>query len=108
MKKLLITIEGKITNNLYNVFGCIGFWNSEGQHVYEQNKAGKMGNKFTQEQANKLPYEEFILMSLMQDFHTLTETMKGYKFGKGGTHIWIARETNNERVILINFTPCPR
>ena len=106
MKKLIVEIEKKITPELFNVFGCVGFWNDEGQNVYEMNKAGKMGSKFSQSQANKLPYEDFVLESLG---HEIIETLqngetwpKGWKAGKGGSHIWVS-SPDNERRIFIHF-----
>lgn len=100
---LKVTIETRITEDLYQVFACVGFWNANGKSVYEANQKGIMGNEFTQKEANRLSLEEFIFNSLLSDFTTLAATrLKPYKFGKGANHIWLSR-ADNERVLLINF-----
>lgn len=105
MNILITEIENKIVPELFNVFGCIGFWNKEGQNIYEMNKAGKMGGKFSQEQARKLPYTDFVLESLAHELNTLQSGEswpKGWKAGKGGSHLWVSAP-NNDRAIFIHF-----
>lgn len=106
--KLKTEIESRIPDELLHVFKCIGFWNEQGLNIYEQNKAGKTGSKFTQDEARKVTFETFIFNCLLSDLKQLSESTstgywpKGFKYGKGGSHIWISNP-ENERTLFIHF-----
>ena len=106
MQLLQTTIERRLPKELFHVLASIGFWNEQGQQVYEQNKAGKMGSKFTQGEANKLPYTDFCFNSLLSEIESFSQSSEhwpaGYKYGKGGSHIWVSNP-KNERVLFIHF-----
>jgi len=112
MKALKIEIEKRLPPeaNLWQVFASVGFWNENGQRVYDENRAGKMGSKFTQGEAKRLSFEEFVLNSLNSDIETLKSSTRlpnkywepGFTHGKGGSHIWVSNP-KNERVLFIHF-----
>jgi hypothetical protein len=107
MKKLIVVIESKLHEKLFQALACVGFWNQEGEKVYGENRAGRMGNAFTQKEARRLSNEDFVMNSLIHDLKTLEEGNgelwpEGFAAGKSGSHIWIHNE-KNERVILIHF-----
>lgn len=110
MKNLLIEIENPIGGiegcNYDLLFGCVGFWNKNGLNVWEENKAGRMGSKQTQEMARKLSYEDYILHNLAKDYSTLktfTDKSSILIFGRSGSHIWISLKEDNKRLIFIHF-----
>jgi hypothetical protein len=102
---LNVVIEKRLDEGIYQFLACIGFWNAEGNHVYECNRAGTMGSKFTQERARKESYQEFVFNSLMADYNTFTssglEKYEGYTAARAGSHIWVAYK--QERTLLIHF-----
>ncbi len=102
MKKLIVEIEKKVPPQFFQIFASIGFWNEEGEKTYILNLEGKIGNAFTQTQARKLKYEEFILNCLISDINMLTKDLTGFKFGKAGSHIWVSND-KNERILFIHF-----
>lgn len=107
MPYLQVNIERKLPEQLFQTLASIGFWNAEGRQIYEKNKKGQLGNEKTQAFAKKVPYESFIIDCLYKDISTFANGTgkywpEGYKFGKGGSHIWIS-EPNNERVLFIRF-----
>lgn len=110
MNQLKVTIETKLPKELFQVLASVGFWNQHGQQVYESNKAGTMGGKYSQAQARVLNADDFILNSLFNDVKTLSESKQpeywpeGFKCGKGGSHIWVSTPTN-ERVLFIHSQP---
>jgi hypothetical protein len=105
---LKIEIEKRLPSQLFHVLACCGFWNEQGKNVYEKNKAGEMGGKYSQEQARKLSYNDFCLNSLLSEIKTFAEStgegywVDGYKYGKGGSHIWVSN-AQNERILFIHF-----
>lgn len=100
-QKIKVEIEKRIPEKFFQVLASVGFWNEQGENVYQKNREGKMGSKFTQQEANKLKYEDFVLNSLICDVKTVLEGTE-FKFGKGGSHIWISND-KNERMIFIHF-----
>src|SRR6185369_4331780 len=98
---LKVEIETKVPSNFFQIFASIGFWNAEGKTVYEANKAGTMGSQFTQEQAKKLQYQDFVFNSLLTDIQTILEKTD-FKFGKAGSHIWVS-DKDNKRILFIHF-----
>ncbi len=110
MKTIKVEIEKRLPSeaNFWQVFASVGFWNENGQKAYDDNRAGKMGSKFTQDAARSRPIEEWVLNSLYHDIETLSSNgvppywEPGWKFGRGGNHIWIANQ-KNERVVFIHF-----
>ena len=108
MKNLLVEIETKIGGlenfNYQTIFSCVGFWNKEGKDIYEKNKKGELGTAFTNEKANKLTYEEYILECLYNDYKVIDmfKTTE-YTFGKGSSHIWIHSTKFDKRLMLIRF-----
>ena len=107
MPQLSVTIESKLPAELFQVLASIGFWNTEGFRTYELNKKGELGSKASQDLARKLTYESFILDCLYADINCFATGsgkywVEGYKFGKGGSHIWVSNQ-NNERVLFIHF-----
>lgn len=108
MSTLKLEIESRMPRELVHICQSIGFWNEDGDRVYRLNQAKEMGDKFTQEQARKLSYEEYTINSLLSDLKIFSESKepgywpKGYKYGRGGSHIWVSNE-NNQRVLFIHF-----
>ena len=100
-KKIKVEIETRIPEKFFQVLASIGFWNEQGEDVYQKNRDGKLGSKFTQDEANKLSYEDFVLNSLVCDVQTILENTE-FKFGKGGSHIWISNK-ENQRMVFIYF-----
>lgn len=107
-KQLVYTVEGteEFPKELSEIFNCIKFWNREGLDCHINNnpnyKAGEA-------------YEDFILRMIACDCEIyckgsdeekpLMPTCKPntYITGKGGNHVWVARKSDNERILIINF-----
>ena len=106
--KLKLIIESRLPDELLHIIKSIGFFNEQGVDIYEKNKAGTMGNKFTQEEAKKLTFENFIFNLLLSDLKTFSQSEskqywpEGFKYGKSGSHIWVCN-ASNDRVLLIHF-----
>lgn len=96
-----VEIESKVPDKFFQIFASIGFWNQEGQRVYDANKKGLMGSKVTQEAARKETFESYILDCLSVDIATVLEGTE-FKSGKGGSHLWVS-DKDNKRMLFIHF-----
>lgn len=94
-------IEKRIPESFIQIFASVGFWNAEGQDVYKSNKAGTMGSKTTQDEANSKTFEAFVLDCLFLDCKTILSNTE-FKCGRSGNHVWVSTE-DNDRLILIHF-----
>lgn len=107
---LQVTIESKLPQELFQVLACVGFWNTEGFRIYNENKKGTLGNEITQAFARKVPLESFILDCLHKDIHVFANSktgnywLKGFKHGKGGSHIF--DKLREELINLKNIAQC--
>ena len=101
MNSLKITVEKSVKNTeeISKLINEIAFWNKNGQNIFDENKAGTMGDKSSQELAKNSPIELFVLNTVAAELKTL---LPSFKTGRGGSHIWIC-EFENERNILITF-----
>jgi len=108
MKPLLIETEGNEVFNekhmLAEIFNCVKFWNREGLHCHiNNNEHYKTGGS----------YEDFILRCIAADCRAFVNAKKSvwnpnviegaYITGKGGNHVWVARASDNERILFIHF-----
>jgi hypothetical protein len=107
MPYLKLEIERKLPEQLFQILASIGYWNQNGFQIWMDNKAGKLGSKESQQFAKKVPQDSFVLDCLYSDINCFANGngkywVEGYKFGKGGSHIWVSDE-NNERVLFIHY-----
>ncbi len=96
-----VEIESKVPDKFFQIFASIGFWNQEGQKVYDANKKGLLGSKVTQEAARKETFENYILNCLSIDISTVLRDTE-YKCGKGGSHLWVSNN-DDKRMLFIHF-----
>jgi hypothetical protein len=97
--------EKNLTGNklFYSILDCIGFWNTNGKKIQEDNIAGKYGSPRSQQEARECTLEMWLLNSILYDVESLIADREGkYKCGKGGSHVWIS-DNNNERLALITI-----
>ena len=86
---------------------CVGYWNREGQNVYEKNKSGELGSSFTQEKARKQTFEDFILDCIKDDCVQLAKSPSyvvnptHFKAGRTTSHVWL--QYKNNRMLMIHF-----
>ena len=96
---LKLQIEKRIPDQLTEIIHCIAFWNTNGQRIFSENKAGNLGDKGTQQFAKDTPFEDWLIEMIKCDCITYTKD-KGYKAGRGGSHVWVS-DSNNERILMI-------
>lgn len=108
MKPLVIEKESNEVwsdkHQLAEIFNCITFWNRNGLHCHvNNNEHYKTGGS----------YEDFILRCIAADCRAFCEAKPStympnivegkYITGRGGNHVWVARASDNERILFIHF-----
>jgi hypothetical protein len=97
--KLQLQIEARLRDDIMEVIHCAAYWNKQGQHVYDSNKAGKMGTGRTRKHALVTPFDSWLLDSISEDINVLIENKPQYASGRAGSHVWLT--LNNERILMI-------
>lgn len=107
-KPLLIEIEGGEVftdkHPLNELFNCVKFWNKNGLHCHiNNNEHYKTGGS----------YEDFILRCMAADCRAFVDAKPStyqpdlipgqFITGKGGSHVWVKRVSNDERILFIHF-----
>lgn len=84
------------------ILNCVSFRNKQGQTIYVNNIYCHLGDKNTNEQAHRMPYNDWLLLSIFIDCNVfIIPSAERFKTGKGGNHIWIAE--NDERILMIHL-----
>jgi len=60
-----------------------------------------MGSENTQKLARSLSFNDWLLDMILSDCETLLENNDLLIFGRGGSHVWVSRADNNERIMFI-------
>lgn len=111
MSKVILKIENELKDRepdyiTNSIIDCVGFWNKEGMNAVAKNRSGEWGSKQTQELANRVPADDFLLEMILVDAKTFvnSEFSKNsadkYECGRTRSHVWI--HINDKRVLMIH------
>ena len=88
-----------------NILECVKFWNREGKDVYTKNKSGDLGSAYSNELANKVSYDDFVLEMLLSDCKTIINSKwaidSGINFecGRTRSHVWVHEDDDRKLMI---------
>ena len=111
MSKVTIKVENELKDRnpdyvTNSILDCVGFWNREGMMAIAKNRSGEWGDKKTQEMANTMGADDFLLEMLLLDARAFVNSdfaknsEDKYECGRTRSHVWI--HINDKRVQMIH------
>jgi hypothetical protein len=98
--------KGKSNYLTSSLLDCMGFWNREGMIAVAKNRSGEWGGKATQELANRVPADDFLLEMMLTDCKTFVNSdfaknsPDTYECGRTRSHVWV--HMNDKRIFMFH------
>ena len=111
MSKVILIAENELKDRksdyvTNSILYCVKFWNLEGMMAVAKNRSGEWGDKETQNLANTVPADDFLLEMVYRDAKAFVNSnfaknsKDNYECGRTRSHVWI--HINDQRVLMIH------